>query len=419
MGWPIVIVASGGIPVTESANGFGTPVEVAANGYGTPVTVVASGGLPVLGTGGGDAIATFFAGIAEANKMWLDFDRLDTEFQQSTGLTPVSATTQSVGLWLGRESWGSKTLTEVLAGQPELRAAGAGTTTGGWTESGGIVTAPGTAVSGDVTFPLTGATVVGRLYRISIPNTMSKNGFYANFGSGTGSQVGGLSSDFSSVILTCTAPGTVIRVGRWSGAVPGSIGPLSVKEIPSNHGAQTTANSRPRLHSTGLRGDGSDDSLLTSLAPDATLNTWLFDLSAGAGAENDVVFGSSVSDRLNLSLTGSGAPNVAYGTNANLIIDSTIDLRGQSAVLVVVTDATHVHLYRDGSLVGSASRSGQGSIGTGRSLSLFAATNNSTGALTSQFAGDIRRVRIAKGKAATAAEVAAMTAQIKAMPATL
>jgi len=372
------------------------------------------------GTGGGDAIATFFAGIAEANKMWLDFDRLDTEFQQSTGLTPVSATTQSVGLWLGRESWGSKTLTEVLAGQPELRAAGAGTAMGGWTESGGIVTASGTASGAEsANWALTGATVVGRRYRISIPNTIPANGFYADFGTGTGSQVGYLSSDFSSVILTCTAPGTVIRVGRWSGVVSGSIGPLSVKEIPGNHGAQTTANSRPRLHSTGIRGDGSDDSLLTRLAPDATLNTWLFDLSAGAGAENDVVFGSSVSDRLNLSLTGSGAPNVAYGTNANLIIDSTIDLRGQSAVLVVVTDATHVHLYRDGSLVGSASRSGQGSIGTGHSLSLFAATNNSTGALTSQFAGDIRRVRIAKGKAATAAEVAAMTAQIKAMPATL
>lgn len=52
MGWPVVIVSSGGLPVTEAANGFGAPVDVASNGFGTPVTVVASGGLPVVGSGG-------------------------------------------------------------------------------------------------------------------------------------------------------------------------------------------------------------------------------------------------------------------------------------------------------------------------------------------------------------------------------
>lgn len=50
MAWPVVIVESGGIPVTEAANGLGTPVEVAANGFDTAVTVVDSGGLPVVGT---------------------------------------------------------------------------------------------------------------------------------------------------------------------------------------------------------------------------------------------------------------------------------------------------------------------------------------------------------------------------------
>lgn len=53
MGWPIVIVTTGGIPVTEATNKLGTPVEVAANGRGTPVTIVANGGLPVVGSGGG------------------------------------------------------------------------------------------------------------------------------------------------------------------------------------------------------------------------------------------------------------------------------------------------------------------------------------------------------------------------------
>ena len=48
---PIVVVATGGKPVTEAANGFGTPVVQALNGNGIPVTIVASGGTPVVGSG--------------------------------------------------------------------------------------------------------------------------------------------------------------------------------------------------------------------------------------------------------------------------------------------------------------------------------------------------------------------------------
>lgn len=50
MGWPVVIVESGGIPVTEATNRLGTPVTVAVNGLGAPVSVVASRGIPVVGT---------------------------------------------------------------------------------------------------------------------------------------------------------------------------------------------------------------------------------------------------------------------------------------------------------------------------------------------------------------------------------
>lgn len=49
MGIPIVIVASGGLAVTEAESGFGTPVSVSEDGFGLPVTLVDSGGLPVVG----------------------------------------------------------------------------------------------------------------------------------------------------------------------------------------------------------------------------------------------------------------------------------------------------------------------------------------------------------------------------------
>ncbi|WKA31598.1 hypothetical protein [Bradyrhizobium roseum] len=70
MGFPVVIVPSGGLPVTEAANGFGTPVEIAANGFGFAVTIVASGGLPVIGTGG--ASAHSFILLEDGSKVLLE-----------------------------------------------------------------------------------------------------------------------------------------------------------------------------------------------------------------------------------------------------------------------------------------------------------------------------------------------------------
>jgi hypothetical protein len=48
----VVIVASGGLPVTEVSSGKGLPVVIVANGRAVPVTIVASGGLPVVGSSG-------------------------------------------------------------------------------------------------------------------------------------------------------------------------------------------------------------------------------------------------------------------------------------------------------------------------------------------------------------------------------
>ena len=50
MGTPVVIVPSGGRPVTVATNGFGIPVTEATNGYGIPVTEDPNGnGLAVVG----------------------------------------------------------------------------------------------------------------------------------------------------------------------------------------------------------------------------------------------------------------------------------------------------------------------------------------------------------------------------------
>jgi hypothetical protein len=50
MALPIVVVASGGIAVTEATNGKGVAVQPAANGKGLAVRL-APNGIPVVGSG--------------------------------------------------------------------------------------------------------------------------------------------------------------------------------------------------------------------------------------------------------------------------------------------------------------------------------------------------------------------------------
>lgn len=85
MGAPIVIVDSGGIPVTRSLNG--SPVEIADNGFGTTVTVVESGGLPVTG---------IFKPTDLNAALWLE-PAQGGLFQSIAGTTAASANSDVVG----------------------------------------------------------------------------------------------------------------------------------------------------------------------------------------------------------------------------------------------------------------------------------------------------------------------------------
>ena len=48
MGLPVVVMASGGLAVTEAANGLGLRADVATNGLGIGVTIVSALGLPII-----------------------------------------------------------------------------------------------------------------------------------------------------------------------------------------------------------------------------------------------------------------------------------------------------------------------------------------------------------------------------------
>lgn len=49
MGWPVVVVDKGGLPVTLSDSPFGVSLEISDNGIGKAVTFVSQGGIPVVG----------------------------------------------------------------------------------------------------------------------------------------------------------------------------------------------------------------------------------------------------------------------------------------------------------------------------------------------------------------------------------
>lgn len=93
MGWPVVLVDKGGIPVMYAANGLGVPITIAdGNRLGVPVTVVFKGGIPVTvegaGGAGGDGAARLFApGPAPAGSHW--------EFVTSQGERVTAATNRS------------------------------------------------------------------------------------------------------------------------------------------------------------------------------------------------------------------------------------------------------------------------------------------------------------------------------------
>lgn len=221
--------------------------------------------------------------------LWYDPSDLTTMFTNTTGTTQVAADGNSVALMLDKGQWGGKTLEQVLAAQPELRdTSSAGTVTGSWTESGGVVTAPGSSGLDNVTFPLTTPTVVGRHYEVLIPNTLPGGGFYVDFGSGSGSQVGNLGLSVQRIILTCTVSTSVVRVGRWSSTPTGTIGPISVKEIPGCHRTQATGTSMPKYKTDGTRHwllyDGTDDS---SQTPTITWGTDEVAMCAGLTKSSD------------------------------------------------------------------------------------------------------------------------------------
>lgn len=350
--------------------------------------------------------------------------------QESTGVTPVTADGQSVGLVFDTSQWGGRTLEQVLAGQADLIVNGdmsAGTSP--WTipaGNGSLSVVDGrlrvttTATASPVYVSQSIATVIGRWYRLvgsfytvsGVPSTRivrksdnniaGSNLVDAAIGSG-GNVVDGAAyfratATTTYIILQVNVPGTVQVVDFDN---------ISVKAVPGNHASQSTSAARPKYDTDNggcLRPDASDDNLLTNWTCGADGNSMLARVKVPASiASAQIVMGASgnAAGRFFWGFNTSGHLIGGVGSDSTdvVVLDAT-DYRGVTGTFGLVEDGSEWGLYLDGAELATGTRNGTPT--TAIPWRLFALNNNGTAA---QFCGVDVMDMLGVNRALTPAEI--------------
>lgn len=304
--------------------------------------MLATGILPGLGARRAPVPAwhpsSLFEGVMGG--FWFDFTDADKLRQTSVGIPPVAAASDPVGLAFDASRWGGKTFEQMLAEQPELITnwnnlqAGDWTLGAGWSVSDGKLLrdghSPGTAAY------QSGKTILsGRAYVFELDVETSSGLFVVTLSGAGGDQsdLRPLSIGLNRFVVTATAPRTNIQITGVGGSTC-IIKSFSVKHVPGNHASQPSSSLRPTYQVTHVRGDGSDDRLITAQTP--TLAGTL--IYAGTfEAASDVAIGATGAggfDRCMLRASADGYLQAAIGDQASTIIGA-MDIRGVDGVYAV------------------------------------------------------------------------------------
>lgn len=305
--------------------------------------MLATGILPGLGARRAPGPAwhpsSLFEGVIGG--FWFDFTDADKLRQTSIGGQPVAAASDPVGLAFDVSRWGGKTFDEVMAARPELVTnwndlqAADWNLGAGWTVQGGkLIRAPGQMV-GSSSDQGSKPIKAGNSYHFEA-DVESSDGNFAFAVNSPGSDAtspAGLSVGVNRFVITATAARSRFGV-TGVGSASGVFKSFSVKNIPDNHAAQPSSSQRPTYQTTHVRGDGSDDRLITAQNP--TLAGTL--IYAGTfEAASDVAIGATGAggvDRCMLRISADGYLQASIGDEASAIIGET-DIRGVDGVYAV------------------------------------------------------------------------------------
>lgn len=287
---------------------------------------------------------------------WFDFTDTDKLRQTSVGVPPVATASDPVGLAFDQSRWAGKTYSQVLAEQPELlnNPGGPFVNTSGWAAGGGgslsVVEGnlKGTAAGTDgAWFQQSFLATAGKTYlftfnAVSDGTSQSVAMFIGTSGGSSDRLNSGASGGYQfgarSVIWTAPATETVALWFYAGAGMPANnyilLSKISIKEIPGNHATQPSSSLRPTYQVTHVRGDGSDDRLITSQNP-TLAGTLIYAGTFEAASDVAIgVTGASGFDRCMLRTSADGYLQAAIGDQASAIIGA-MDIRGVDGVYAV------------------------------------------------------------------------------------
>lgn len=385
---------------------------------------------PTLATGvGGGADPALEAFADGTDGFYFDFSKTDRLFQGTGAVSDEAG--ENIATALDSHAWagGSYPPSTLIAAQPELVSNGGfGSGTTGWAgaRANEALSAPGgrlrmtanAAGAYGASTQITGLTV-GKAYRIA--GTI----YHGPGATDAGFRLHITQSSLSTGVTTVSAAGgnrsfdyvwVATATSTYIGLIGVAVGSgdylevddVSLKEIPGYHGLQATTAAQPKWQTGGLaRFDGSDDNLLTTLAPGASGNTLMTKIKAPATlAATQIVMGAAddASTRLQLMVNTSGQLCAGVGADGSTAIVGTTDIRGLTGVAALVESAAGVSLYWNNSLQATKARNGAPT--TTRAMALGAG-NGGTG-IANFAAVDVYHALTIR-KALTAAQIAAIT----------
>jgi hypothetical protein len=341
--------------------------------------------------------------VGDTNPLLYTQSGLPPSYLESTGVTPASASAQTLGLYL-EGSQGAALGAEL---SDPAQQTGQNTTSAVQNGAGFDIVASGNFAGIRQTVLTTGL-----FYRVTVSWSGNDEGrtVLLNPGGGSNPNFGTAASGTGTAL--CIAGGTTAQLYLNGSAATETfyLEFTSIKLIAGNHIYQATAADEPTLINSSnlwrLRGDGVSDNFLTTWSP-AAASTMLAAVSMNA--VSDVVMGASVGTNIFRLMTGAdGKARLVAGTTAvDISAASIVDIPG--TIGVAVTGTTYYGFWKPfGGVAETATGSFSGSIPTTQPIRLLA--ENDDGTAVSFGDGDAARA-LAQASFYSAAEFAAIARQ--------